>query len=341
MPATVNPKQLESLIVTSLSIHEPLLITGAPGIGKTDIVLQAAKKAEHKIMVSHPVVSDPTDAKGLPFCVTEAETGKQVATFLPYGDLRRALNSTEPLCWFLDDLGQASPAVQASYMQLLLSRRINGHKLPDTVSFIAATNRRQDRAGVSGILEPVKSRFGAIVELQTDIDSWSAWAIENGIKTELIAFMRFRPELLSDFKPSGDMDNSPCPRTWTKLNKYLLANIDDELLWPVAVGAVGEGAAGEFIAFLKIFRSLPNIDAVLMDPASFQSPNNPAVIYALCGALARKATKDNFSRIVEISEKLPREFSVLLVSDCLKYNDEITTCRAFIDWNVKNADILL
>ena len=66
---------------------------------------------------------------------------------------------------FLDDLGQAPMSVQAAAMQLILARRINGFKISDKVIFMAATNRREDKAGVTGILEPVKSRFAWIVEL--------------------------------------------------------------------------------------------------------------------------------------------------------------------------------
>ena len=114
-------------------------------------------------------MNDPTDYKGLPALPRPGDTE---ATFIPFGELSRAINATRPTVWFFDDLGQASPAVQAACMQLVLARRINGHALPDCITFVACTNRRADRAGVSGILEPVKSRFVSIVNLEPDIDSW-------------------------------------------------------------------------------------------------------------------------------------------------------------------------
>src|SRR5690606_27326440 len=105
--------------------------------------------------------------------------------------------------WFLDDLGQASPMVQAAYMQLLLARRIDGHVLPDCVTFVAASNRKQDRAGVSGLLEPVKSRFTCIMEIEPDLDSWIDWALGEGLPAELIAFLQFRgSELLHAPNPT-------------------------------------------------------------------------------------------------------------------------------------------
>src|SRR5690606_26802195 len=144
-----------------------------------------------------------TDVKGLPWIVDGS------AHFLPFGELDRALHADKLTVWFLDDLGQASPAVQASYMQLLLARRVNGHVLSDHVTFIAATNRRTDRAGVSGILEPVKSRFTTIVELGAHLDDWCQWAISRDIAPELISFIRFQPDLLCKFQASADLTNCP------------------------------------------------------------------------------------------------------------------------------------
>ena len=78
----------------------------------------------------------------------------------------------------MDDLGQAPPAVQAAAMQLILARRINGSLVSDEVCFVAATNRKNDKAGVARILEPVKSRFAAIVELTPCVEEWATWAAD-------------------------------------------------------------------------------------------------------------------------------------------------------------------
>ncbi|MPW11773.1 ATP-binding protein, partial [Paraburkholderia sp. CNPSo 3155] len=199
----VSASQLRELLITYIPARLPVLVTGAPGIGKSDIVAQAAQETGHDLLISHPVVEDPTDSKGLPF------PDGNVARFLPFGDLERALRATTPLLWFLDDLGQASPAVQAAKMQLLLARRIGEHALPDCVTFVAATNRRNDNAGVSGILDPVISRFATVVELEPSIADWTDWAARTGVPAELIAFLRFRPDLLSVKKTARDIENAP------------------------------------------------------------------------------------------------------------------------------------
>jgi len=314
---TVRPIQLADLLSACIREGHPVLVTGAPGIGKSDIVAQSADQAGADMILSHPVVSDPTDAKGLPWKIE----GEDRATFLPFGDLERALSATEKTVWFLDDLGQASPAVQASFMQLLLARRVNGHVLPDCVTFIAATNRRTDRAGVTGILEPVKSRFLTIVELSPTIDDWSIWAIDAGVTPEIIAFLRFRPDLLSAFEASADLSNSPTPRTWSNVSKILNLDMPAAIQTPMICGSVGEGAGMEFMAFLSMYRDLPNLDAILIDPDASDIPDSPATLYAVTTGLAMRANDQTFGRIARYAQRIVDsghgEFGALLLRDCL------------------------
>jgi len=176
MGAILTPSQLTTLLAHTIPAGLPVMVTSPPGCGKSDIVDQATVDAGANMILSHPAVADPTEPKGLPWA-----DGKGGATFLPFGELAQALKAKKRTVWFLDDLGQATPAVQASFMQLLLARRVNGHKLPDCVTFVAATNRRVDRAGVSGILEPVKSRFVSIIGLEPNLDDWCQWAFSAGM----------------------------------------------------------------------------------------------------------------------------------------------------------------
>ena len=324
----MKPSELTALLAKTIDARLPVLITGAPGIGKSDIVTQAALNAGADLILSHPAVADPTDVKGLPWIVDGA------AAFLPFGELSHALKADRPTVWFLDDLGQASPAVQASYMQLLLARRVNEHILSDHVVFVAATNRRTDRAGVSGILEPVKSRFAAIVELTADLDEWSQWAIAHEVAPELIAFLRFQPDLLCKFAASADLTNSPVPRTWHHADRILALNLPVPVRNAAIAGAVGEGAATEFLAFLRLFAELPSIDAILLDPDSVPIPEQPATLYALASALAHKATDGNFARVARYVDRMMSagrgEFGVLCVRDAIRRHQSITQTAAFI-----------
>lgn len=327
----MSPSQLLDMLTAAIPARLSVLITGAPGIGKSDIVAQAAAQAGASLLISHPAVADPTDAKGLPWVSADHVS----ATFLPFGDLATAIHATTPTVWFLDDLGQAPPAVQASYMQLLLARKVNEHALPDCVTFVAATNRRTDRAGVSGILEPVKSRFATIVELTPTLDDWCAWAVRHRVDSMVVAFLRFRPDLLCQFVPTADLTNSPLPRTWAHVAKLLTLSLSPATSRGAVEGAVGAGAAAEFFAFLTIAQKMPDLDGIIANPeAWFIVPKAPAVLYAVVTGLAAKATADTLAPILVFAGRLHgkghSEFAALLLRDISRREPALLSHPAFL-----------
>ncbi len=333
----MKPSILKQALSLAIANRMPALIVGAPGIGKSDIVAQASEDAGAELIISHPVVSDPTDYKGLPFVVDGH------AEFLPFGELRKITETQRPTVFFLDDLGQAPVSVQAACMQLLLARRINGHRVSDTVTFLAATNRRQDKAGVQGILEPVKSRFAAILNLEPDLDDWVTWALDNGMPVELIAHNRFRPEYISmtAWKPSPDMVNSPSPRTIARIGQWMNTNPPTDLEYELYAGAAGEAYAADLLGFLKIFRNLPSIDLILMNPETEKVPTDPATLYAVCAALASKASQQTFGNIIKYANRMTPEFSVMLVRDIIGKTRSLVNTKAFIEWSTKHSNVLI
>lgn len=288
----------------------------------------------YDLLVSHPVVSDPTDFKGLPYAKDN------IADFLPFGDLRMLMECQKPLVWFIDDLGQAPASVQAAIMQILLARKINGHAICDNVSIVAATNRKQDKAGVNGMLEPVKSRFVSIVELNVSLNDWKNWAIENNMPAELVSFINFKPDLIEKFEATKDITNSPSPRTIAHVGKMQNAGLIKELELEAITGAIGQAAAIEYVAFLELFRQIPDIDDLITSPMDFPLFTNPSINYGLSGALAYRINKDNIENICKYLERIPSEYSVAAIQMGIQKNPTITNTKAFIVWSVNNQTLL-
>lgn len=286
----VTPSQLGIIARSFIRSGLNLLVVGEPGIGKTAILKQAAADEAADLHIWHPSVSEPTDYKGLP-----VYRGGEFAEFLAYGALALLTNVDKRTVVFLDDLGQATPAVQAALMQLLHERAINGQRISDLVTFVAATNGRSHKAGVTGLLEPVKSRFASIVNLVADLDEWTGVAMAQGYRNEVIAFNRLCPEHLSAFKPTADLSNSPSPRTWEHVSQVLNLNLPDALRNPLICGAIGAEIGVKFIGFLPIFNEAPNIDAILMDPAGAPIPTVLGALHAVAAGLARRIDAANIA----------------------------------------------
>jgi hypothetical protein len=337
----MTPKEISKNITKLISHREPVLLVGEPGLGKTDVITQVATELNHDLIVFHPVVDDPTNYKGLP-CESDGN-----AKFLPYAQLKRLIEADSPTIAFFDDLGQATQSVQGALMQLFLSRKVNEHKISDQVVFVAATNSRKDRAGVKGLIKPLLSRFTSIIKVECSVDDWCDWASRNDMPNELVAFIRFRPDLLMNFDPSfvdstgEDLVNQPCPRTVSACGRLLNLGVDN---YEVLSGCVGESFTAELKGFLKIVQSLGDMPKDIANGMMVSPPSSPDIIYALCGALAHfSGIKDVYWQNISkwCQKNLGEEFQVLLVKDVeSRYQEKIFNTTEYVDWVSKLHGLL-
>lgn len=311
-----------------------LLIVSQPGMGKSALMEQAAERNGADFMLKHLAIEDPTDSKGMPALVSN---GKTTAEFLPFGDLRRMVEAKRPLVVGVDDLIQAPPACQAAFMQMLWGRNIGGKKISDHVIFIGATNDVSDRAGGTGLIEPLKSRWDTIVRMDLSQDDWVVWAFENAMPEILIAHIRLHPDELLQFTPSREIKSYPCPRSWAAVGRWYNEGMVDH---EVFSGVVGDKCAASFMTTIKLINEAPNLDAILMDPTGSELPKSPGVMFLVTAGLARKASKGNVERVLKYVSRLPKEFEVYCVRDAVKVTPGLAQTGALCQWYAKNAEVL-
>jgi len=315
-----------------VTARQPVFIWGGPGQGKSAIVGQLAKALNLRLQDVRALLLDPVDLRGLPFLGSDGRSTRWATPeFLPQ-------DGTGIL--FLDELNAAPAMVQASCYQLVLDRKLGEYTLPDGWAIIAAGNRDSDRGATTRMPTPLRNRF-VHLEFEIDVQEWSEWAIQAGIRPEVIAFLRFRPELLSAF--DRDANAFPSPRSWEFVSRILDSldsQVNASIEHEVVAGAVGTGAATEFSGFLRMFRELPNIDAVLMNPLKESVPEIAAAQYAVASALARCASDTNFDRICIYLNRLPTEFRVLCVRDATLREPAIRSTAGYVKFAVENHNAI-
>jgi hypothetical protein len=319
---------ISTALRTLVAARQPVFIWGGPGIGKSAVVRQLAVDLAVPLQDVRALLLDPVDLRGLPFLGNDGRSKWATPDFLPQegsGIL------------FLDELNAAPAMVQASCYQLVLDRKLGEYALPDGWAIVAAGNRDSDRAVTTRMPTPLRNRF-VHLEFEVDLQEWTEWAIEASIRPEVIAFLRFRQELLSAF--DRDANAFPSPRSWEFVSRILNATPDQSVEHELFAGAVGAGTATEFSAFLKTFRELPNIDAILLNPLKEPVPENAAAQYAVASALAYCATDTNFDRICTYLGRMPTEFSVLCVRDATLRQPAVQHTPAFTKWATTNHHVL-
>lgn len=324
----MKPSEVKQLISQRIkaNIKRPLLIEGPPGIGKTQIAVQVANELDIGLKVIHAPLFQPEDYA---FPIVSKENNN--VTFVASKDHFPLKGSDCPDTGLLviDEISQCDNAMQKNLTGVIHDRRIHGQHLKDGWWIVATGNKTTDRAGANRILSHLANRVTRI-DLDVSLDDWCTWALKNNVALEVISFLRFRPELLNLFNAHAEINATP--RAWVDGVSASLGMIDSILEFPVFKGDVGEGPAAEFLAFLKVFRNLPSVDSIVLNPTGIPVPEDAATRYALCGALCHRTTDNNFSRIMTFINRLPAEFSVLYIRDTIKKTPSIQTTNDFIRW---------
>ena len=305
--------ELLRALVAVLPTQRPIFLWGPPGIGKSACVRQAAKELQWEVIDLRATLLDPVDLRGLP------TLKKDKAWWCP-----PAFLPTEGQgLLFLDELAQAAPSVQAACLQLTLERQLGEYILPAGWTVIAASNRPEDRSGTHRLLAPLLNRF---IHLELDVhhEDWQAWATSQHLHSAVCAFLRFRPKLLYQFEPQSSQRAFATPRSWQFVSD-ILPQTPSELLYPLVTGCVGEGPAAEFVGFLQLYRDLPDLDKVLTEPLTATIPHEPAVLYALLGALTElcRQQKQRCGQLALYATRLPAEFAVVALRDCLSIEPQL------------------
>lgn len=351
---SVGVSGLVTALDAAWSCRLPLWVWGSPGIGKSSIVRAWAQARGLEFRDERASQLDPVDLRGL-YKIEKGRTRWYPPSWLP--DRGQGL-------FFWDELGQAPRSVQAALLQSILDRKVGDYEWPPGWLQIAASNRESDRAGVS-VITPLLGRFVHIF-YSPNIDDWSQWALGTAlegahltpigtrdeltgraIRPEVIAFLKFRPALLNQWKPDGAIAQ-PTPRTWEFASRLYAAGVTSTAYGLAILGAaVGEGAAAEFLAFIKIYNDLPDIKEVLAHPDSLNINRAPDVLWAICSAVSVYAGPEHWPAVLRIAGKLidnsigaaaqnefrpGAECAAFLVKTMLKKHKDLASTPQFAEW---------
>ena len=332
--SSMNIERAARVLEAYLAADVPAFLWGAPGIGKSDLVKQIADKASLPLIDVRAVLLDPVDLRGLPM----VDQASRTATWAAPGFLPQAQRDGERGILLLDELNAAPTSVMAACLQLILNRRLGEYVLPPAWRIVAAGNRQSDRAAAQRMPSALANRFSHI-EVEPDVGAWRLWANANNVDPLIVAFLAFRPELLHKMDGS-DLRAFPTPRAWSQVAK-VAPKAPDDIRMNLVAGLVGEGPAGEFEAFVRLYRSLPPIASIIADPKKAIVPTEPATLFAVSIALGRYATRENFEAVMTYGRRLPKEFAIVLCLDAVKRDPTLLETAAFVAWARDNQDVSL
>jgi hypothetical protein len=213
---------------------------------------------------------------------------------------------------------------QAGCYQLVLDRKLGEYVLPDGWVVIAAGNPASERGVHFSMPRPLRNRF-VHLELEADLNDWCKVG-------------RGRGRAAGDHRLSA-LQAGPAARGRHNLGRQCLAHsalLGDGLhvLCGVARrqntafltgagefeaqlldGTVGQAASAELLAFLRLFRQLPSIDEILLNPESAPLPTETSAQIAISTALGRVMTDSSIARGLKYLDRMPAEMRVMAMRD--------------------------
>jgi hypothetical protein len=234
---------------------------GAPGIGKSYVLESLARQNGWAFHAEFLAQKTSGEVRGLPFI--NKSTGVTEWTMPDF--IAAAKNNEQKMfLLLLDELSAATPDVQVSGYQLLQSRQLGAHKLPDNVLLCGAGNRPEDGAIAYEMGSALSDRV-CHFHVTCDLDSWMTWAEAEELHPDILGFMRAKPRYLnsqyidSDYGTGNQQQEDddylimPTPRSWHRVSNALYAYPDqkDTIINFVLPGWVGLMAAHAFSTFVR------------------------------------------------------------------------------------------
>ena len=178
------------------------------------------------------------------------------------------------------------------------------------------------------------------LEIEADLEDTIAYYYSKRIDERVCAFLRFRPEFLHKF--DRDADACPSPRSWERVGTIMSWCLDALNQLEAIAGQVGRAATADFTGFLKMYSSVPDIDELIAQPMAADVPSDPAVLYAICAAVASRVNEKNVGSVIKYLNRLPQqEFSAFVIKDAMSRNKDLKQSQAIRDWIMQTGSKLV
>lgn len=217
--------------------QRPILLIGAPGIGKTAIMEQVAQECGINL-VSYTITHHTRQsAIGLPFISRRNYDGKEysVTEYTMSEIIASVYDQIEKSgihegILFLDEINCVSETLAPTMLQFLQYKTFGMHRVPDGFLIVTAGNPPQYNKAVRDFdivtLDRVKK-----IDVEADFDVWKEYAYKTGIHGAVMAYLGIRKEHFYSIRTEMEGRYFVTARGWEDLSRML--EVYEELKIPV------------------------------------------------------------------------------------------------------------
>lgn len=207
-----------------LAAQRPAFLMGPPGLGKTAVVAQVARRLGIGFAAYTMTHHTRQSALGLPVIVHRTLDGQSRAvTEYTMSEIVAAVwtqaeAGAEQGILFLDEINCVSEALMPAMLQLLQYKTFGVHALPRGWMIVCAGNPPKYNR-YARVFDPVVLDRLRLIQVEPDLEAWKNFAVVHGVHPAVRSYLALRAE---DFYAS-DGDHLVTARSWTDLSDMMLA----------------------------------------------------------------------------------------------------------------------
>ncbi len=301
---------LEHYIDAGSGTNYALKIIGHPGVGKSAIVKEIARKRNYFFIDTRLAFKENIDLGGYP--VPDHDSKRMIyyrPIFIPPETVPEGHDG---ILWFLDESNRAHPTVIQTLFQIITEGTCGEHRLPEKTAIVLAGNMGEsDSTTITEFDDAALDGRLAIFHLKPDSRDWLRWAHRENIHSSIRHYISLFPERLWD-----ETNVNPNPRGWHQVSqafalsygissheellRYLSDNPEGTLT-KLIISLVGEIAGTDFIMQMISPRGITTQEILageqdkleLMKKSKIPSED---ILWALSGALTSLREKNIIRR---------------------------------------------
>ena len=324
------------------SVH----LVGEPGVGKTaihDVIVE--RTGYRKVYIDGP--NTDVGQSGMPIPNHQSRT----LDFYPaeyYG-----LHTGEPVCIMIDEWTKTDDYVRNTLHPLLHERRMGEFKLhPDSIVF---TTGNLDSDGVGDHVKAhSRNRQTWLPYMKPNAKEWCAWATNNGMAPEVIAWVHEYEHCMMSYLDGGQEKNpyifNPndatqtafvSPRSLAKASHWVYRRtaLTDNAFIACLDGTIGYAASRDLQAFIELADQLPTRESIENSPESAVIPTSPAAQCILMFKAVAVVNRDSFGTWMRYVKRMPKETQAVFINSLLEVKDKKSwaiTHPSFVTWAREN-----
>ena len=210
------------------SVHQrPVLLLGAPGIGTTQIMEQAARECGVALVAYTITHHTRQSAIGLPFISKKEYGGREYsATEYTMSEIvasiynRMSETGLSEGILFIDEINCVSETLAPAMLQFLQCKSFGNHEIPKGWVIVAAGNPPEYNKSVREFDVVTLDRVKKIL-VEPDYQTWREYAYKENMHPAILSYLELRNNCFYQMETTIDGKQFATPRGWEDLSRMM------------------------------------------------------------------------------------------------------------------------